>query len=161
MYSCFLFFSIYNTHIYIYIYIYFIFPPPRPLNSFGVVGVSSSSYCIRLELHCIWAFDLVGVFRSCRSFWSLSELSAFSELLEFSELSEFFLIFVIIVIKNRILMISILKVLFKKNLDERPFFQFGLINFCGNSFVNFAYYFFSQLTTCLTVYFLVISFIKL
>ena len=55
----------------------------------------------------------------------------------------------IIVINNRKIIFSILTVLFKKNLDERHFFQFGVINFCGNSFVKFANNFFNQVVMSL------------
>ena len=103
-------------------------------------------------MHSIRVFDLVGVVGVFWSSRSLSEQSEFSELSQFSEfweLSEYFLIFVIIVINNRKIMISILTVLFKKNLDERPFFQFDPIHFCGNSFVQFANNFFNQLVKSL------------
>ena len=79
----------------------------------------------------------------------MSEFSELSELLDLSEFSEFFVISVIIVINNRKIIFSILTVLFKKNLDERHFFQFGVINFCGNSFVKFANNFFNQVVMSL------------
>ena len=77
------------------------------------------------------------------------EFSELSELVDLSKVSEFFVISVIIVINNRKIIFSILTVLFKKNLDERHFFQFGVINFCGNSFVNFANNFFNQVVMSL------------